>query len=126
MADIEDVKWLTSLWLAIHGGDPGPDGEGPVLSGMTSTLGALFLASLADANGVTPLSGRALEEALRRRGVHPEEEVRICLGDWVPGSPNDPPEGAAPDSYTNGRWCVPGTGPLGSIYDELLGVVPRV
>jgi hypothetical protein len=125
MADIEDVKWVSGVWLAIHGGDPGPDGEGePVLSGMTATLGALFLGSLAADNDITPVSGEGLLDALRSAGIAPHEDALVCLGQWQGSVDGGPPPGANLDSEHNGKWCVPGVGPLGRLYIEALGIHP--
>jgi hypothetical protein len=130
--DVRDVTWLVALWKAIHGGDPGPDGELAVkIDGPTLELGARFVASLAAANAAQ-LSAEDLTEALKRVGVVPRPVHEFCrVGDSVvkvtgaasievflkdsgPGTTLISDTGAGPDEVAyfcvNGRLLLPAPG----------------
>jgi len=83
-AHVPDVAWLIALWLAIHGGDPAPEGGVEVaVSEELVAQGALFLASLSEATKTTRLEGGALRDGLRRLGLTPHDGREVCRGNVI-------------------------------------------
>ena len=66
---VQDISWLIALWLAIHGGDPAP--EGPVrIDETTALVAAALSARLTEINGGA-VTGAALSERLGTVRVEP-------------------------------------------------------
>lgn len=132
-ANLRDVTGLIALWLAIHGGDPGPEGSlEVVVSEATLALGQEFLASLAESSGTERLSDAELTGALSRAGITPRGLHKFCReGDTVmrvvgaaaigevegePGTYLISDSGAGADEVAyfcvNGRFLLPAPGEL--------------
>ncbi|MBV9918450.1 MAG: hypothetical protein JO153_18275 [Solirubrobacterales bacterium] len=68
LAHEPDIAWLIALWIAIHGGDPAP--EGPVAIDPTTALLATALSRrLQEVRGVGSLTFEALRERLASVGI---------------------------------------------------------
>lgn len=101
LAHLDDVAWLIALWLAIHGGDPGPD---PVQIDETTVLAAATLVSSLStgyAAAPEPASFDVLGERLQR---HFGVEVVRKPTPVGPGSPG------VPEPVTTICFNVPGVG----------------
>jgi hypothetical protein len=90
LAHEPDIAWLVALWIAIHGGDPAP--EGPIAIDPTTALLATALSSrLQEVHGPGPMTFEALRERLESAGIAVQgpdasfafEGTRVCTE--VPG-----------------------------------------
>jgi hypothetical protein len=91
LAHEPDVAWLIALWLAIHGGDPGP--EGPIeIDETTALLAAALSARLGELYGPGATTAETLQDRLAGTGMavrtdgasffepfHPQGKV-FCAG----------------------------------------------
>jgi hypothetical protein len=71
-----DIAWLIALWLAIHGGDPGPEGGVVEIDETTVLMGAAFISQLSQAQAVESLDEETLHQRLGAIGVEFAGEER--------------------------------------------------
>jgi hypothetical protein len=68
LAHEPDIAWLIALWIAIHGGDPAP--EGPVeVDETTALLAAALAARLGELYGRGAATAEALQDRLAGSGM---------------------------------------------------------
>jgi hypothetical protein len=61
LAHEPDVAWIVALWLAIHGGDPGPEAAVEI-DETTALLATALSARLAEKHGLGPVTHETLQE----------------------------------------------------------------
>ena len=111
-----DVSWILALWFAIHGGDPGPEGDVLEVSEETYSLANGLVENLLTTYapyGVHALSHAELETRLVKVGVgaiHPGTQTgggttggEITGGGATGGGPAGPDTG--PGGVTVGSSC---------------------
>jgi hypothetical protein len=64
-----DVAWLIALFLAIYGGDPGPEGRVVEIDETTVLMGAALISQLSQAQEVESLDVDMLHQRLGAIGV---------------------------------------------------------
>jgi hypothetical protein len=68
LAHEPDVAWLITLWIAIHGGDPGP--QGPIeIDETTALLAAALSARLGELYGAGAATVEELQDRLAGTGM---------------------------------------------------------
>jgi hypothetical protein len=68
VAQEPDIAWLIALWIAIHGGDPAPEGPIPI-DPTTALLAAALSTRLQEVRGVGSMTFEALRKGLESVGI---------------------------------------------------------